>query len=168
MRSTTTEGDAMMLLLAPHVRPIDCADATSRQSIEKLLDFLPVLYPGGSAWLSRRMDDVAMGRATALVAEVLGEVVGVALGILKPRGRFKVSTLFVSPPHQGHGLGAELLDSMLWRARVAGANEVYITGAHSVRENLSPLLVSRGFVLTATEANRYGQGRHEDVYSLTF
>ena len=157
-----------MLLLAPHVRPIDCAGPASRQRIEELLDFLPVLYPGGSAWLSRRMSDVARGRATALVAEVSGEMVGVALGILKASGRFKVSTLFVSPTHRGLGLGAELLDSMVVRARVVGANEVYITGAHSVRENLSPLLASRGFVLTATEANRYGQGRHEDVYSLKF
>ncbi|KRC51875.1 hypothetical protein ASE16_02050 [Leifsonia sp. Root227] len=104
------------------------------------------------------------GRAVARIARVDGELAGVSLGVMKPSGRFKISTLFVAPNARKRGVGSQLLIEMLDAGQNYGAVETYITGATTVRAHLVPLLCRAGFRLIATEPNRYGEGRDEDVF----
>jgi len=138
--------------------------APDEAAVRQLLDFLPVLYPDGFEWLTKRLGDVRRGDAMCVVAEHDGELVGIALGIIKPSGRFKLSTLYVSELHRRKGVGGRLLRHALHFAEARGASHVYITGAHTVRNELEPLLDGHGFRRVATEQDRYGAGRHEDVF----
>jgi ribosomal protein S18 acetylase RimI-like enzyme len=142
------------------------ANQGTSEQIEDLLDFLPVLYPGGRNWLQRRLADVEAGRAYSDLRFLNNVLAGLSLGIGKPSGRFKISTLFVAPWARNQGIGASLLDGMIERATRLNASAVYITGASTVRSALEPLLISRGFRLVATEMNRYGKSRDEDVFVL--
>lgn len=164
--SLSREGDRNMRLEARIPRTLNCADADERRRIHDLLDFLPVLYPGGDTWLERRLDDVAENRAYAYAMEAEDAVAAVCIGIHKPSRRFKISTLFVAPEHRGKGFGRALLKAMITQAVTVGAEEAYITGATSVRHELGALLHSAGFAHVHTEPCRYGPDRDEDVYRL--
>lgn len=166
IRSESIEGDVMTRLLPPRLQLNHANDNSWHSEVRELLDFLPVLYPGGEQWLDARLRLIDERKAVAhLVRDHAGTLVGVMLGIAKDAHRFKVSTLYVAPGHRGAGVGRTLLDAALLHAQQAECTEVYITGATTVRDELSPLLSSRGFVRIATERDRYGVGRDEDVYS---
>lgn len=166
IRSESIEGDVMTRLLPPRLQLNHTNDNSWHSDVRNLLDFLPVLYPGGEQWLDARLRLIDEGGAVAhLVRDSAGALIGVLLGIAKESRRFKVSTLYVAPGHRGTGIGRTLIDSALLHARQAECEEIYITGATTVRDELSPLLSSRGFVRVATEKDRYGVGRDEDVYS---
>ena len=156
----------MTRLLPPRLTPSHVNDKSWHGEVQELLDFLPVLYPGGEKWLSSRLELIDEGKAVARLArDRSGKLIGVMLGIAKSSRRFKVSTLYVASGHGGKGIGRALLDSAFVHAQQAACNEIYITGATTIRRELSPLLMSHGFKRVATETNRYGTGRHEDVYS---
>lgn len=155
----------MTTLVPAHSNIAGIATQRWHDEVREMLDFLPVLYPGGSEWLERRLCQVDDG--TAVVHAVRadgGQLAGVMLGVLKPSGRFKISTLFVREEYRRRGVGGALLDAALVHARVRGAKETYITGATSIRAELAPLLASRSFTRVATEISRYGEGRDEDVF----
>lgn len=155
-----------MNTLAPvHSTTAEIDLASINDEVRELLDFLPVLYPGGSAWLSKRLGQVEEGCADRQILRATnGDIAGVMLGVLKPTGRYKISTLFVSPAHRRHGVGSALLDAAIEKAVDCGAHETYITGAVSVRADLEPLLQSRAFHCVAVEQDRYGAGRDECVF----
>ncbi|WP_162257724.1 GNAT family N-acetyltransferase [Agromyces sp. Root81] len=153
-----------MIRVPDSVQPVSEIDQATRQEIVDLLYFLPVLYPGGAEWLTKRLIDVERGRAWADLVRVNGELVGISIALKKPSGRLKISTLFIAPEARSHGYGSALLDRMLKRAAESGAPEVYITGASTVRAQLEPLLSSRDFERVALEQGRYGPGRDEDIY----
>lgn len=137
-----------------------------QDEVRGLLSFLPELYPGSGAWLDRRLELVADGKAFShQVRTADGRLAGIVLGIPKDSRRFKISTLYVAKDHRGSGIGGVLIDAALLEAQSSDCSEIYITGASSVRDQLFPLLASRGFELISTAANRYGPGRDEDVYS---
>lgn len=156
----------MTRLLPPRLTLNHANDKSWHGDVQELLDFLPVLYPGGEQWLSSRLDLIDEGKAVAhLARDRSGRLIGVMLGIAKSSHRFKVSTLYVASEHRGKGIGRTLLESAFLHAQHAACNEIYITGSTTIRNELSPLLMSHGFKRVATEMNRYGTGRHEDVYS---
>jgi len=132
--------------------------------VEKLLDFLPVLYPGGSAWLARAAAEVEGGRADAFAAVVGDTTVGVGFGALKPSNRYKIRTLFVSPADRGRGIGRMLLVALTDRAKELGAYEIYVTAATTIRDDFEPMIGKAGFNIIATESSRYGCGRDEDIF----
>ncbi len=134
------------------------------RDLNALLDFLPVLYPGGDAWLRRVLKEVAAGRADAAVAYSGANLVGVFLGSPKPDGRYKVRTLFVDESHRRLGIGHELLGHAQRAAAAAGARELFVTAATTIRPQFEPFVAANGFVRLATMSDRYGPGRHEDVY----
>lgn len=136
-------------------------DAHTRAALQNTLDFLPVLYPGGWEWLHSTFTEIEAGAASLTLRYVGDELVGVGIGKRKSGNRFKICTMFVAPDQRGRGLGKSILDEML---EIAGNSSSYITGAHTVRDTLFPLLESRGFDLSHTVPNRYGSGRHEDVF----
>lgn len=135
-----------------------------RQRIVDLLDFLPVLYPGGSDWLARRLDDVVRGDASCVVLERDTEVIGVAIGVIKSESRFKICTLYVRPSARRLGGGSALLAEVLEVAKASGAKHAYITAAHTVSNELWSVLRPSGFRQIVTQLDRYGHGRHETVF----
>ena len=149
-------------VIASSVRSLVRTDA----DVTSLLDFLPVLYPGGQDWLPRALSEVRAGSADGLAIEVDGQLAAVLLGKLKRGGRYKIRTLFVAPEHRGMGLGRKLLVEGVEAAKRADAREIYVTVASTVDSDIAPLLRSEGFELTALEFGRYGAGRDELIYTL--
>lgn len=129
-----------------------------------LTPVLRELYPAGEVWLARRLDDVAESQADCILATHDGKVVGVAIITPKKTGRVKLSTLYVTPTARGKGIGRQILKETLARLRSQGADEIYITAAHSVEDLIRPLLEAQGFIKLDRVPNRYGPGRHEDIY----
>ena len=139
-----------------------------KQDVRELLDFLPRLYPGGEEWLEARLELVLAEKAFAnSLRDNGGRLIGIVLGIPKSSERFKISTLYVAEGHRSKGVGGRLLDAAVEQALRLNCEQIYITGASIIRDQLYRLLASRGFVLTSTVADRYGPGRQEDVYSLS-
>lgn len=137
-----------------------------QDEIRELLSFLPGLYPGSGAWLDARLELIAEEEAFShQIRGHDGSLAGIVLGIAKDSRRFKVSTLYVAKDHRGEGIGGELIDAAILEAQRVNCTEIYITGASTVRDQLFPLLTSRGFELISTAADRYGTGRDEDIYS---
>lgn len=132
--------------------------------VEKLLDFLPVLYPGGAAWLARTACEVGNGTADAFAAVLDDATVAIGFGVLKPSNRYKVRTLFVSPAHRGQGIGTILIAALSDRAEHLGACEMYVTAAATIRDEFEPMIAKAGFERVGTEAGRYGCGRDEDIF----
>jgi len=132
--------------------------------VENLLDFLPVLYPGGSSWFATMAAEVERGCADAFTAVLDDVTVGVGFGVLKPSNRYKVRTLFVSPSHRGCGVGGALLTALTARAEEVDADEMFVTAASTIRDEFQPLVCKAGFDLIATEADRYGVGRDENIF----
>lgn len=139
-----------------------------RRSVVDLLDFLPALYPDGAEWLERRLDDVERGDAWCSLLQDGGEIVGVALGVLKSNLQFKICTLYVRPESRHQGGGASLVWEMRRIALMCGAQGSYITAAHTVSEDLWRTLEPAGFCPQVTQLDRYGVGRHETVFSARY
>ena len=138
--------------------------ADDRTELTGVLGIIPALYPGGDWWLRRRLDEVLANRAGCTLIEANGELVGAALVKRKSPSVAKLSTFYISPSGRGNGLGSQLIDSVMVNLSLAGVEEVYVTVAHHLAEELQ-LLGPRGFTPTAFERDRYGNGRHEVVLS---
>lgn len=130
-----------------------------------LLRDLPSLYPGAEEWLQRRMDEVSHGLASGLVATTTDGIAGLTILTPKSPRTLKLSTILVARPYRSRGIGASLLTATLAAARDSGYSEVYVTVAHHLVAQLSPLLARNSFTMTAREPNRYGPGRHEVVFT---
>lgn len=130
-----------------------------------LLDFLPILYPGGDSWLNKVNRELINSEADAFEIRLGGQLLAVAFGKPKPNNRYKLRTIFVSPAWRRHGFGKELMSAAFDAAQAAGANEIYVTAAESVRTEFGKFAISHGFAHVATLIERYGGGRNEDVYS---
>lgn len=128
------------------------------------------LYPGGQAWLAARLCDVAQGRAAAYVcadqaADSATELCGAVILSPKGYGRMKLSTIYVRPDDRRRGIGTELMRAALLYTDRAGAHEMWITVAHHLAHEISPLLHHNGFSQTALVLDRYGPGRHEAIFT---
>ena len=133
-------------------------------AVRLLSPMLQKLYPGGEAWLEGRLNDVTEGRASCILAVRAQELAGIIIMTPKKPTLVKLSTLYVAPVMRGVGIGKQLLESALERLRSDGVDQVYITAAHSVRHQISPLLTTYGFTYLDCSPSRYGPGRHEDIY----
>lgn len=131
------------------------------------------LYPGGRVWLTARLREVVAGDAAAYVcvdqpafgADVMIRMRGAAILTPKGCGRMKLSTVYVHPDHRAQGVGSELMRTTLWHADRAGTKEIWVTVAHRLVPELSPLLYRNGFIQTAVELDRYGPGRDEAIFT---
>ncbi|MET0557602.1 MAG: GNAT family N-acetyltransferase [Solirubrobacterales bacterium] len=123
------------------------------------------LYPQGASWLQRRLDEVETRRAQAIVAVCGNRLAGVAIETPKETGRLKLSTLWTHPAHRRQGVGRSLLvhGRRAWLER--GVDRTDVTCAASAAASLAPLLHASGFSLQHLERDRYGEGRHELVFS---
>jgi GNAT superfamily N-acetyltransferase len=130
-----------------------------------LLEPLRRLYPGGERWLASRLDDVLAGHAAAFCAVLHGVVVGVTIVTPKRHSQMKLSTVFVADDAREMGVGSALVDAAVRYADAEAVSEMWVTVAHHVASQLSGVLTRSGFIETAFVRNRYGDGRHEVVYT---
>jgi predicted GNAT family acetyltransferase len=134
--------------------------------VEMLGPVLGNLYPAGGSWLTRRLRDVAGKRARCIVAVAEGTLVGVLIETPKSRNRVKISTLYVTESRRGHGIAGRLLDCAIGHLLLQKVDTAYITAAHSISSEIGRVLLSRDFNWKYRVCDRYGQGRHEDVFEL--
>ena len=114
---------------------------------------------------ARARDHVSNPRAFLLVADVAGEVVGMALGeqaLSKDgagppvKGLCHVSMVFVAPTYWGRGIGGRLVDALLPEARSRGYNRAQLwTQFDNVRARR--LYEGRGFVPSGSEKDEFGE-----------
>jgi L-amino acid N-acyltransferase YncA len=83
--------------------------------VVRLLTSLDRRYPGGFAWLDRRLDDIENGRAFADVAVTPQALAAVAIATPKGARRVKLSTFLVHPAFRNCGLGSRLLTNLTVR-----------------------------------------------------
>lgn len=131
----------------------------------ELAPALDRLYPGGSSWLERKLDEIETGRSGAFVVRHRSTLAGVAIETPKEAGRVKLSTLWVHRAFRRRGIGEALLSQRCEHWRLKETPRVDVTCASSVSQGLTPLFHALGFSLFQIDRNRYGEGRHEYVYS---
>jgi ribosomal protein S18 acetylase RimI-like enzyme len=114
---------------------------------------------------ARARDHVSNPRAFLLVADVAGEVVGMALGeqaLSKDgagppvRGLCHVSMVFVAPEYWGMGIGGRLVDALLPEARSRGYDRAQLW-TQSDNARARRLYKGRGFVPSGREKDEFGE-----------
>ena len=128
---------------------------------------LAAQYPGGDAWLRRRLADAEHGRARCHLQWDGGSVAGVAIETPKGPGRLKLSTLWIAPGARGRGLGRVLVDHCAKGWRRDGIDRVHVTVGEDALPEIAGVLRPHGFALVAREPDRYGPGRDESVLVWT-
>jgi GNAT superfamily N-acetyltransferase len=144
------------------VRPFSNAD---RASVFELLSILPTLYPKGTNWLDRRLNDVLFGKARCTLAVTAwGQPIGVTIETPKEAYRLKLSTIYVHPAFRGLGIGTALLSNCYTVWLREELRQVYVTAASHVSETLYSSIRQFGFCVKAVAPNRYGIDRDEIVF----
>ena len=109
---------------------------------------LPLEEPGvfRSLLLPETADALAVGEPlTALALTENGLALGAAAGYLEG-GRFRISSLYVSPDHRRRGGGRLLVETLAQLAApYAGGMELHFTSTREEHETLPPFLASMGF-----------------------
>jgi GNAT superfamily N-acetyltransferase len=79
-----------------------------------------------------------LANRTQLVAEVEGEVAGMAAGIRSDEGNAALISMWVAPPARGKGVGARLVNAVLDWAKREGYDSVslWVTDGNAVAERL--------------------------------
>lgn len=139
--------------------------ATDREAVRRALAFLPKLYPGGDAWLERRLDDVEALTAMCKVVLVQSTIAGMTIQTPKGGAVCKLSTIFVAEEFRGNGVGPRLLADALGTSRCLGLDHIYVTVASHKSTELAPLLIEHGFRLARVDYQRYGPDRDELVFN---
>lgn len=113
------------------------------------IGILPLEEPGvfRSLLLPETADALAAGEpVTALALTENGLALGAAAGYLE-RGRFLISSLYVSPDHRRKGGGRLLMETLAQLAApYAGAMELNYTSTREEHETLPPFLAAMGFL----------------------
>ncbi|HVN33913.1 MAG TPA: GNAT family N-acetyltransferase [Casimicrobiaceae bacterium] len=127
------------------IRPVRCeafaaeADATATMYLASRRALMPgVRNPHTEAETRAWMRDVVFTRHSVRLAEVDGDVVGFA-----SRDGVWLANLYVKPGWTGHGIGTQLLRSML--ANAAGSTPVLRVSTFARNEKARRFLERRGF-----------------------
>jgi ribosomal protein S18 acetylase RimI-like enzyme len=129
------------------------------------LSFLPQLYPGGHAWLDRRLHEVLDNKARCTIALFSQVKAGVLIEAPKAKGTLKISTIWVEPRFRHYGAGAYLLEQARARWIREGLSYVYVTADLATAPLIQPLFQRTGFTAEAISYGRYGEQRDELVLS---
>jgi len=129
-------------------------------------DLSPVLraYPGGNAWLARRLDEVLAGEAGCNLSRDSWGLRAITIETPKGHGQLKLSTFWVAPRVRGRGLGTALLHRSRRRWLRDELEKVWVTVCPDGYQDLSAMLPRHGFLETATEMDRYGENRPEAIF----
>jgi GNAT superfamily N-acetyltransferase len=135
----------MMTKTQIHIRRVRCeafaaeADATATMYLESRRTLLPsVRNPHTDAETRAWMRDTVFARHSVRLAEADGEIVGFA-----SRDGTWLANLYVKPGWTGHGIGTQLLRSMLINA--ASATPVLRVSTFACNENAQRFLENHGF-----------------------
>lgn len=137
--------------------------AEYKGAVVGLLPVVAARYPGGLAWLDRRLDDARDGAARCRLAWLDNRLVGATIETPKGRGRVKLSTVWVDPGARGRGVGRLLLEDAIrgWQRR--GVVEAWLTVALAHCDGLLAAAEPRGFEIIGMAADRYWEGETELV-----
>jgi len=138
-----------------------------RSPLLRLLTIVPRLYPNGSEWLLRRLDDIESGNASCTLVCKNEKIGGVLIDTDKGTRSKKISTFFVDDKLANQGLGSRLFSSCRLRWLRSGIDKLHITVAGERRVNIEKFLIARNFKPIAFEHGRYGPMRDEIIYSTT-
>jgi GNAT superfamily N-acetyltransferase len=141
----------------PTIRDAAPADA---RAIAELLTQLG--YPSGADAVEARLDRLRVVGDRVVVADVDGDVVGLAHLQVSPaieydRPAAKLAALVVAEAHRGHGFGRALVDAMEEEARLRGCELLYLTtserrdDAHAFYERLGLEHTGRRYGRTLNE-----------------
>lgn len=131
--------------------------------VQELLTVLPKLYPKGSVWLERRLDDALLGSARCTLVDVDGAVAGVAIETPKGFGRLKLSTFLIAEEFRNRGVGGTFLRALHDRWIYERVQQVHVTVAEHHHDHLQRAFAPVGFLTVAHEPDRYGPERSEYV-----
>ena len=133
-----------------------------------LLSDLPALYPGGGAWLERRLGDVRSQKAFCTLAVSAFGPIGVTIETPKGANALKLSTIFVAGNCRRLGVGSLLLGRCVRRWLATGMKHVHVTVDQRRITSLLPLLESSGFESSGVEYDRYGPDRNEVIFRWNY
>jgi Acetyltransferase (GNAT) domain len=134
-------------------------------SVLNLLTDLPLLYPGGAAWLSVRLRDVVRRRAACWLAFRCDVLAGIAIETPKGRRVRKLSTLFVGEAFRGRGIAYSLVSRLTRNWTRDELDLAYVTVDLRKAVDLSSVLWKFGFIYQTVEFGRYGSERDEVILS---
>jgi GNAT superfamily N-acetyltransferase len=143
-----------------HIRRIRCeafaaeADATAAIYLESRRVLMPgIRHPHSERETHAWMRDVVFTRHSVRLAEIAGDIVGLA-----SRDGAWLTNLYVKPGWTGHGIGTQLLRAML--ANAAGATPVLRVCTFARNERAQRFFESRGFRAIGT-ADSSANEEHE-------
>lgn len=148
---------------APVIRRYSAADSGA---VLSLLSFLPDYYPGGGAWLERRLLDIHCGRALATVVTIHTGVAGILIEKDKGARSTKICTLYVRHDCRRYGLGRALIAARMIDWLRASKEEVYLTARECVADGIARTTCSFGFYEVARIWERYRKNEYELVYRI--
>jgi GNAT superfamily N-acetyltransferase len=115
-------------------------------------------YPSDAEAVENRLDRLHVVGDRVVVAEVDGEVVGLAHlqvspAIERDRPAAKLGALIVDKAHRGHGIGRALVEAMEQEARRRGCELLFLTTAER-RDDAHAFYERAGFELTGRRYSR--------------
>jgi len=139
-----------------HIRP---AVAAEQALLESLQTRASLGNPGDHAALLRHPDaiDVPIEQIEAgqvFVAENDGVIVGFASVVPRPDGIAELDALFVEPDRWRRGIGRQLIEHALERARASAAEALHVIG----NPHAESFYRASGFETTGTCKTRFGAG----------
>ena len=140
---------------------------TDRSHVMRLLHELPLAYPGGREWLTRRLRDVEKGLASCTVAALDDAILGIAIETPKGNHLIKLSTLYVREDFRKKGLGTVIMAFLIQRWRKSGVAKVTGTYDSTVMPSLGYFMRIHGFKEVARVKDRYWAGHTEAVVEWT-
>lgn len=129
-----------------------------------VVGLLPVVshrYPGGRAWLTRRLDDALMGRARCTLATLGRYVAGATIETPKGYRRMKLSTLWVAPWARHQGVGGTLLRHAIAQWHVDNVEEAWLTVGLQHSQSVVAVTSHYGFLTIGIAIGRYREGESE-------
>lgn len=143
------------------------AEIGDRPELELALRELVQWYPNIGVWSEKVLRDLG-SPSDVRVADVEGQIAGLAVSRDKEVGVRKYSTLYVRPGFQGGAIGPHLIYEEVRRAGKEGVRKAYVTFADELRESIGPILSRYGFQYEGVSAGRYRPGSAEWVMGRTF
>jgi len=136
--------------------------------VREVLSELQAWYPEIGGWISKTLDEYELGHSALRIADIQGEIAGVAFSRDKDSHVRKFSTIYVRPTHQGEAIGPHLVYEEVTRAAADGVRKAYVTFADELADVLGAMLSRYGFVAEGISAGRYRPDSGEWVYGKTF
>ena len=142
---------------------VEVTDKIRFPALKVLLGDVAPLYPNFDTWLNftfRRSQQ--SGERKVVIAHDGSQLIGAAL--LKLNGdESKICTFFISPTYRDMSLGSELMDVAL---ATLDRNDTFITVSSERKDELTPLLKSKGFTVSQSVDNLYRPGSTEYFFTL--